>query len=234
MKNVVLLVLYNHRFDKNIPKIEKLYSLRFENIFHIIPFYDGEKGNVLSVYECSYFFSGYIAQAKKQLDAKGLFFEHYFIIADDMVLNPSISEYNYRDVFKLTSDSSFLSFFRSLTVGNFYSWPRMLDAYLWNPDQKGTEIKKILPTYDDAYQCFKSHGIELGKWKLRQFVPRTLIELFRCLSSVDNVLKRLIIKKSIQLPNLFLLGRFAEWEYYNMDAAMGAALDFTKNKNFDK
>lgn len=33
------------------------------------------------------------------------------------------------------------------------------------------------------------------------------------------------LKKVTEANGLFLLGRFAEWEYYNMDAAMGAALD---------
>lgn len=36
------------------------------------------------------------------------------------------------------------------------------------------------------------------------------------------------IKQSVRPYNLFLLGRFAEWEYYNMDAAMGAAIDLSK------
>jgi protoporphyrinogen oxidase len=36
------------------------------------------------------------------------------------------------------------------------------------------------------------------------------------------------LKDSLQNENLFLLGRFAEWEYYNMDAAMGAAMDLSK------
>jgi protoporphyrinogen oxidase len=37
------------------------------------------------------------------------------------------------------------------------------------------------------------------------------------------------LKKQLEIDGLYLLGRFAEWEYYNMDAAMGAALD-NKNK----
>jgi UDP-galactopyranose mutase len=27
---------------------------------------------------------------------------------------------------------------------------------------------------------------------------------------------------------LYLLGRFAEWEYYNMDAAIGASIDLNQ------
>lgn len=33
------------------------------------------------------------------------------------------------------------------------------------------------------------------------------------------------IKKCLKNEQIYLLGRFAEWEYYNMDAAMGAAID---------
>ena len=32
---------------------------------------------------------------------------------------------------------------------------------------------------------------------------------------------------------LFLLGRFAEWEYYNMDVAMGAAMDLCKTIRYE-
>lgn len=33
------------------------------------------------------------------------------------------------------------------------------------------------------------------------------------------------LKVQLEPANFFLLGRFAEWEYYNMDAAIGAAID---------
>ncbi len=36
------------------------------------------------------------------------------------------------------------------------------------------------------------------------------------------------IKKTIEPKGMYILGRFAEWEYYNMDAAMGAAIDLSK------
>jgi protoporphyrinogen oxidase len=36
------------------------------------------------------------------------------------------------------------------------------------------------------------------------------------------------IKDILEKHNIYLLGRFAEWEYYNMDAAMGAAIDLSK------
>ena len=33
------------------------------------------------------------------------------------------------------------------------------------------------------------------------------------------------LKIKLESEGVYLLGRFAEWEYYNMDAAMGAAMD---------
>jgi protoporphyrinogen oxidase len=36
------------------------------------------------------------------------------------------------------------------------------------------------------------------------------------------------LKQKLEPKGLFLIGRFAEWEYYNMDAAIGAALDLSK------
>lgn len=35
------------------------------------------------------------------------------------------------------------------------------------------------------------------------------------------------LKKILEQHNFYLLGRFAEWEYYNMDAAIGAAIDLS-------
>ena len=81
-----LLVIYNHRFDTNISRINKLYSHRFSNVFHIMPFYDGKEPNVIPVFDSSYCFSGYIAQAYSHLRTLG--FTHFFIIADDLILNP--------------------------------------------------------------------------------------------------------------------------------------------------
>lgn len=44
--------------------------------------------------------------------------------------------------------------------------------------------------------------------------------------STRNTINRL--KLFLEPEGLYLTGRFAEWEYYNMDAAMGAALDLNK------
>ena len=37
------------------------------------------------------------------------------------------------------------------------------------------------------------------------------------------------LKRVLESANMFLCGRFAEWEYYNMDVAIGAAMDLCKS-----
>lgn len=48
----------------------------------------------------------------------------------------------------------------------------------------------------------------------------------------DTATRKIIssLKEQTEKKDIYLLGRFAEWEYYNMDAAIGAALDLKKNK----
>jgi UDP-galactopyranose mutase len=36
------------------------------------------------------------------------------------------------------------------------------------------------------------------------------------------------LKEELSINNFFFTGRFADWEYYNMDVAIGAAMDLCK------
>lgn len=62
--------------------------------------------------------------------------------------------------------------------------------------------------------------------------PRYIDHVFNEYSyPVQNPTSRSMIaslKTRLEPNNFFLLGRFAEWEYYNMDAAIGAAMDLSK------
>lgn len=40
------------------------------------------------------------------------------------------------------------------------------------------------------------------------------------------------LKSFIKPYGIYLLGRFSEWEYYNMDAAIGAAIDLSNHDDF--
>jgi len=104
--SVALIIIYNHQYNKNIEILEQIYKGRFSNIYHLVPFYNGEKPNVIAVYENSFYFHGYVAQGFKSYFRKD--YAHYFFIADDLILNPIIDETNYTLYLNLNSNSCFL------------------------------------------------------------------------------------------------------------------------------
>lgn len=173
MNKVALLIIYNHRYDQNIPRLEKLYGGRFSNLFHIVPFYDGNQENVIPVYESSYYFSGYISQTYAYLKNKG--FTHFFIVADDMVINPSLNEANLWQGIGIDMDDCYIDgliFLQELKI----FWSHLFEAMDYFVDKQGVEVSDILPSRQEAERCFDRYGLPhgsipkklFGEWLLQQ------------------------------------------------------------------
>ena len=160
---IALAIIYNHRFDKNIPILDDIYKDRFSHVFHIVPFYDGDKENVIPVYEHSFYFQGYIAQASRELKSKGDF-EHFMFVGDDVLLHPDLNEHNYKDFFKIGAEDTFITFIRDLVETGEKSdlFIMHLAMYFKLPDRPGTglEITDQLPSYIEAVKKFEEKGFE--------------------------------------------------------------------------
>jgi hypothetical protein len=165
MSKVALIIIYNHQYNKNINILENLYGERFSDIYHIVPFYNGEKNNVIPVYENSFYFSGYVSQGFKGFFRKE--YVHYFFIADDLILNPSINESNYDEYLKLGSHTCFLPEFLVLHERERW-WPRIGEAYYWSIDIPGIEAKEQLPCYESALAAFNAFGLEIKPLRFQQ------------------------------------------------------------------
>ena len=152
-----LLVIYNHRFDKNIGRIRELYADRFSHVYHIMPFYDGNENDVIPVYESSYCFSGYISQAYTHL--KHLGFTHFFVVADDMILNPSLNEHSIWEQMGIDYSDSYIDEIVCFQNGGKRWWRRIIDALDYTPDQLGVELKGILPSKEEAQRRFDFHKL---------------------------------------------------------------------------
>ena len=152
-----LLVIYNHRFDKNIQRIRELYAGRFSHVYHIMPFYDGNENDVIPVYESSYCFSGYISQAYTHL--KHLGFTHFFVVADDMILNPSLNEHSIWEQMGIDYSDSYIDEIVCFQNGGKRWWRRIIDALDYTPDQLGVELKGILPSKEEAQRRFDFHKL---------------------------------------------------------------------------
>lgn len=160
---VALAIIYNHRYDKNIPILNDIYKDRFSQVFHIVPFYDGDDENVIPVYEHSFYFQGYIAQASKILKSKGNF-DHFIFIGDDVLVHPEVNENNYKEFFKIGEKGSFITFIRDLVATGEATdlFIMHLALYFKIADKPGTglEISKELPSYDKAVEMLRKKGFE--------------------------------------------------------------------------
>lgn len=154
-KKIALLIIYNHRYDKNIPVLEKLFKEKFSHVYHIVPFYDGDRENVLPVYESSYYFSSYIAQAYNQIKDKP--FTHFVFTSDDLMLNPIIDERNILSQIGLDDNDIYLPRFRSL---HDPKWARSLDAMGYDTKGLGAEVDKMLPSKVEALKIFRNKNYE--------------------------------------------------------------------------
>lgn len=181
---IALLIIYNHRYDKNIPRIDQIYAERFSHVFHIVPFYDGEKDNVIPVYDNSFQFQGYISQAYQHLKNDG--FTHYIAVADDMVINPQLNEHNFFELTGINYNSCFTHELKdSVTLNR--KWWHTKDIVRFSVFHRGVEIDNILPTIDQAIQAFSAHGFQtrlIPEWpyrKLRRPVKEFILRIRRML-----------------------------------------------------
>ncbi len=152
-----LLVLFNHRYDKNLPLLDVMYKGRFSNIYYIVPFYDGDRKDVIPVYGRSVFFETYIAQAYNLLKDKG--FDYYYIVADDMIINPAINENSILDFFELEKGQSWIPHLRKIKEQKMF-WLGTLAAYTYRPVQKYVETKGELPSVEEAVEKFAAQGLD--------------------------------------------------------------------------
>ncbi len=169
---VTLVVIFNHRYDRNIAVLERLYRDRFSSVYYLVPFYDGDHPNVIPVYENSYRYQGYIAQGFRSYfnDAS----QHYLFVADDLLLHPNIDENNYQEHFGLDQETSFVpepfeahslhnnetlrfEAYRHRGEEKFYWW-RLIDLASYRHRVAGLENAAEMPTYHEARMLLEEHG----------------------------------------------------------------------------
>lgn len=190
MSKVCLVIIYNHRYDANIGKLEKIYAGRFEYIMHIVPFYTGTKENVIPVYECSFRFEGYIAQAFQRFQGD---YEQYLFIADDMILNPAINQENYRDYFNVKRDEAFITWTKPIAGLDGWGFGRRfmdpLPVLEW---YNGTNWKNEIMSAEQAFEVAEKKGFHKADftiplkivWNNRSNVrlyPRLFVLFFKIL-----------------------------------------------------
>ena len=161
-----LIIIYNHRFDQNIPKLNEIYKNKFSKIYHLVPFYDGNLSNVIPVFENSFYFQGYIPQAKHIL--KNIDCTHYLCIGDDLILHPDFNENNVLEKLTIGKGEGFLPWYWGMLSDISLEWANTFPSinafyaedYLLH---HAPDWKKVLPERESAIKVFEKYNFKTGK-----------------------------------------------------------------------
>jgi len=194
-----LIIIYNHKYEANIPKLDRYYQGKFENIWHLVPFYRGNAENVIPVYDGSFTFQSFIAQAAKKL--KQSCADHYLFLSDDLLLDPSINQANMPESFGIENNWGFIAELHDLSKGLYGRGVR--EARKASLQHPGLEINGELPSFDEAMRRVARH-IKLDSLLVRAYTPTIQSLRKPLLKNINNnwdILKANIWHKREQAKN---------------------------------
>ena len=175
MSKVALMILFNHNYEQNLDRLDQIYKGRFESIWYIMPFYRGARKDVITVYENSFYFHASVVKALERVQNER--FDHYMIIADDLLLNPAINQDNYADFLLLDRSAAFIpGLFLLNDIHETRPYRPMAPYWFWidaatdfTPEQRGIDVTGLLPTYEQAVKKLARHDLrftpEMG-WRM--------------------------------------------------------------------
>ena len=165
-----LVVVFNHRFERNLPRLRALYRGRFSLVRFLVPFYRGEDRDVVPVFESSATFQGYFAQAQRHLMAEGI--SHFVLVADDLLLNPAINEGNLHIYLRLQPGGGYTKYlepFSSMT-SRWTHFNRTLRALRFD---EFVNARAELPPRAEAVARLAAHGLTVQPlgWRNLEAAP---------------------------------------------------------------
>lgn len=166
MSQVALVIIFNHKYNRNIPLLDDLYRERFSDIIYIVPFYkkgevDDSKYEVIDVYESSYSYQGYVAQAYNRLSKHNS--KYYMFIGDDLILNPGIDENNFKEYFNIEEGDSYSTEVCKINEPfGKYRWfySRVYHNIMCFADNRFVNFRSELPIREEAFSIAKQKGYQ--------------------------------------------------------------------------
>ncbi len=149
--------IFNHRFERNLDKLDALYGVRFPRRTYLMPFAQSDRADVCRINETSWQFSGHVAQgAASFIDDETT---HYVFISDDLILNPRFDAANVADALGLDARSGYIKSLAPLDAAR-YEWHRALPVSIaLRRNGDGFDWRSELPQADDARTKFASMGL---------------------------------------------------------------------------
>jgi hypothetical protein len=158
---VGLVVVFNHRFDQNIPRLVELYRERFEHVRFLVPAYTGDRPDVRAVLENALCFQGYFSQALDfYRDAR---LTHYAFVGDDAVLGREVSGRSLPALLGLDARTAWVKSLTAVADGSF-KWARGCEAIACVNHAPGIErYRALLPDDAEWDRRLARHGIPTGR-----------------------------------------------------------------------
>lgn len=155
--NASAVFLFNHRFERNLAKLDALYAERFPKRTYLMPFAQSERADVCSVYETSWHFSGHVAQGASSFIDDGA--THYVFISDDLILNPRFNASNIVQELALPPSAGYIKSLAPLDA-NRYAWHRALPASVaLKRNGAGFDWRAELPLEETTREKFAAMGL---------------------------------------------------------------------------
>lgn len=167
---ICFVIVFNHKYEQNIPKLRAIYKDKFDHITFLMPFGDETQDDVVPVYDSSYRFEGYLAQGYHHFARPH--YSHYVFAGDDLILHPRLSQDNLVAELGLQDGQS--GYIKGLNplLDLHFDWPHMLPAMkaLVRLGQGGyVNAWPELPSGDEALQTLRAQGHEFSPLNWRQW-----------------------------------------------------------------
>ena len=165
MSKICLAFIFNHQYEKNIPKLRKIYGDRFSTIKYLSPFSTfSEDDEVIPVYETSIHFQGFFAQAYSHLP-KDL--DYYIFCADDLILNPQLNEDNIIEKFNCEG-SAYIKYLNPVWEHSF-AWHKFDECNTFPDEKNPIPIQQFLPQRTELLKIYEKHGLNYRNLGVHNF-----------------------------------------------------------------
>lgn len=161
LSQVAAVFLFNHRFERNIAKLDDIYGERFPLRTYLMPFARSDRPDVVRVEETSWHFSGHVAQGAHRFRRPDV--SHYVFISDDLILNPALDADNIVERLGLDERTGYIKSLASIDAQR-YAWHRGVEATIaLRRNGPGFDYRSELPPAEEARARYERIGIDMAR-----------------------------------------------------------------------
>ena len=155
MSEICLSIVFNHQFEKNIPKLRKLYADRFSTIRFLSPFSTSKDPDVIPIFENCLRFQGYFSQAFSHLPKDC---EYYVFCGDDLILNPCLNERNLINDLNC-NNSSYIKYLNPIWEHSF-AWHKFEECNQFTEQEYTIPYQNLCPSRNGLLEIYSNHGFK--------------------------------------------------------------------------